>query len=685
MHLNYKEALVKIISNKISAIDKQNYFDFYSESLILSTAFNIASFILAIDKLIDVDKSNENISSRYTLHENDGFVQSIYDNKDFRDYFSNVNISEPQGNNVWFLYAIRNAIVHGGIQYIDLEKNEISIKSNSNLNRIDCTIPLDFFSKFIKKYRELPANTKPIHEFIVELKDNYEKHQFNHKKNGYRLNYMIEVDTSNDLDSDLIKSFTEEITRIFDSVIRIVYGYDEEEEYMKEVQDIIYKIDSTYHLPKTSLQYESKLNKEIGKFILEKISSTYPQYKISIRKLKNPLQFAKSKPIIKRNFGTEVSIHLYRARREKNNFLDELLYLQKEFEINSKYVSRIKEYLTPETQKKLFKLNFNGKFESWRRIILKSIHKTRSQQGLSHSYIDGCFESIDYLDELNCSDTKNIKLKDTILKYMRQYNVDRIPEDVKASFISNHVDFFDNLDKTNRRKNIPSPEDIEVYKQLFDDNKLESFIKYSKLQKDRIMVGLLYTYGINVYVASKEQESPNVADYEYTNLSNINLYTSERTNIVQQQLHSKLKEYDKSIRKLESSLKNPNLPDKIKQKYLDLIMEYKIERQKAFEDAAKERTTEVGGKKLTLDDDDTKKASVIRNCLAHNGRIRIKPKNKNDKGTYLSLLDSQNGMPTALINCELSDLLKFIELDYRNRFLIKYKTKINSVPDPFEK
>ena len=685
MQTNYREALMKIINSKIDALDDQNFFEYYSNSPILSSAFDIAGFIVAIDNLIDVEKSNEDISSRYTLNEDASFVQSVFDSKSFRDYFDNIAVSEPQGDNVWFLQALRNSIVHGGIQYIDLERGELAVKSESHLNNIDCTIPLDFFSSFMTKYRALPSNQKLLTSLGVELLDkrdpNFSHFQRNRDRKDVRYSYLVNVRSNDHVPASEVKKIAAEARSIFDSAINAIYGEIDGDAISEEVRGIIEKIDAENFLPKNSFKYKSQVKQAIGQFIREKVSSIFPQYQIDVREIQRPVSLEGPLPIVRMNLNSEISLNTYREKRSSFDFLHELEYLQNEFKKNGEYVDKLKEYLSPETQKALSRLGNYRTIRENMNMVLSSIHKTRTQQGLSHSYIDEAFDLLAYSDEhLSFQDLISRRIKRELQGYIKGTGVERIPDDVKAGFISKYSDYFEAYEKNALKHNLPSPEDKEVFQQLFgeDGEKLDNMIKYMIIQKSRMMVGLLYTYGINVYVSSKEQDAVNPADYDRTILSRMKLFTSERTQISQQQFQTKINSITRSITKLSNLITNPSLPQAVREMYQDKIDTLEIEKNQLILDTQTEEKMVIGGKTLTIDSNNDKKASVIRNCLAHNGRIRILARNKNAKETIISLVDSDSNGPTSAIRCQIRSILKFIELDYRRRFSVKYKSRPNS-------
>lgn len=676
----YCESLIKVIKNKTKALQNENFFEFYSESQELLHAFDIAIFILAEDEIITIDKSNTDISSRYTLNEDVSLIQSIFEGKDFREYFDDIQISEPNGDNIWFLAALRNSIVHGCIEYIDLEKKEIYIKSSNNLNRLECTIPLNFFSKFIACYKEMRNKKESTNSFAIYLRDyNNGSSSFSRSRQGRqkKFDYLVGVDSNTKLDESTVDNITNTIVDLYHSIIDTIYGDFEgkeiEPKLHEDVNNIIANVNKdNVLLAKNSSEYNTILKENIGHYLKIKIEYIFSQYNITVEPYEHsnrPIEF--NQRLVKQiKLSMAESSRIVKGKKGNSNFIDELLYLRKQFETQSYYIKTIQDYLSPDAFNSILKSKrfFDYYDYNNNNAILKAIHITRTQNGEEHTYIDDFFNEIVYSEN---RDFKFLTIRKYAINYMKTKNKESLSFKEKKSIIENYKSLYNMYCETAKTKNKPSKEDKETFKKLFNKRNLNRLIRYCSLQKEQMLIGLLYTYGINVYVLSKEQESEFEADYDIFDFYNMNLYTAERTRDLDV-LNRNIKIKKASKKRLENIIK-PGTPDAIKSQFNDSIKKLNAEIEKLQKSLPIDKSTiRIGGQTLTIDNDDNeKKATVIRNCLAHNGRIKIAKQHtsENNQQIVLNLIDlNEKGKTTALIQCTLNDLLKFIEFDYKYRF-----------------
>ena len=385
MKLNYYEELIKTLKKKINAFQKQNYFEFFKDSPELITAFNLAYFVLEEEEIIYTDRTNGDIPTRHTLFIDQSIIDELFDGKDFRDYFPDIVNCEPQGGNVWFVAALRNSLVHGGVSGIDMENNTITIKNVHDLNKLECTIPLDFFEKFMNIIQRSKKNDRDANTFVTQLFDN---------KTAYELNYFLEIVDQKPLDDNTMDNISEEIYSIYNKILEILKKpftpnsrHDETgNDYIveNEVQEFLSKINDyamINSIPRNSAEYQKLLYQEIQNYLQQKISALHPDLQVSVQQDMPEHQRVKF-------LGMNIteSMHLFGRSMDQTDFISEIVYLKNSFSANSQYIDEIERFLTPETQQMLFSTSANRNQETNMNRILNSIHRTRTQMGEKHSY-----------------------------------------------------------------------------------------------------------------------------------------------------------------------------------------------------------------------------------------------------------------------------------------------------------
>lgn len=308
MEKNYYINMRKSIIEKLEYINNEEDKEFFKEDKYFLLSIYLTYFCLASDTIIESSKSNRVIATRFKKFIHDSCLNALT-SKDIP-----INIIEKDGtSNEWLLSTLRNGIVHKGIEF-DEENQSIKVINNEDLNHIDCTIPIEWFKRFIEsnigymveldKYTYYHFTAPPVQTNFKPIQNDNDIDEYINKE----MNSII-IDIEYDKNSDSKdKLGRQEFILVTNKLSEKFYNMF----YSKSPQDNdfeILKIKKETELinEKTTLSNE-EYNKLLyfnmfKEYYTNKFKIIYPNYNVTINKFKKD-NYAKDlfKDFHRRNF-----------------------------------------------------------------------------------------------------------------------------------------------------------------------------------------------------------------------------------------------------------------------------------------------------------------------------------------------------------------------------------------------
>ena len=123
------------------------------------------------------------------------------------------------------------------------------------------------------------------------------------------------------------------------------------------------------------------------------------------------------------------------------------------------------------------------------------------------------------------------------------------------------------------------------------------------------------------------------------------------------------KDIRRTVKRYNDVAANINIPAAKKEQILAGLQQdlKKLEDEKSIIDqrVSNSKVKQINGIDFRTEEDNTKKAKVIRNCLSHNGKINIKRDN-NNKFTVELLDFNESGIATSYMEIPLDKLIDFL-------------------------
>ena len=703
MSLKYYELLSTIITQKINQLDINNPVDFYSESDVFKLSFYLSYFLLAEEKIVSVDKDNKDIATRYILNIDESLANKLvkpgvqlYHGMQC-SYNPQIIEQELEYSDAWFLSTLRNSLGHSQISDINLENNSINIDNNYQLNKLNAQIPFIWFNNFLL--------SNPLAQIHLGKKFSSDVFDNDHQLIRYLIKNNIKILNKKDLEIITILSnpvsiqvesdVPLEITNImFEKYIsfcsklatRII-----EKEQGEDISKIGLSIDEFKKLKKKLIQeYKSQgiknylYEKYLITYIFSKllnsiIKKQYPNIIINVKvddsfKEEDIDILIKEKKILNTN-SLDKQLEIF------SNFLSEKLCMDNKeyatrirqfinnYEICSYILQNCKRYLSRKELKRIFKGNETDRKEIMDKL-LEVVKEERKKKGFNDV-------KFDY--------TLYYKIEQYLYKKIENSDLDFFREDIsilRKIIIEMHNDVA-------RKKN------MDFYKEKYSSfwekytNKLNKdgyisdevrmhcignynvnllYKNYNELvmNKDLMLVCFLYSLGINLYVFNKESLfDEDASNYFFINSLDIVAYSTvafNEYNGIEEKLRRIRNLKKEKIKIYNKNFANSNFPqsklteikntiDSIEKEILDLE-----NHKKGIE------IKNINNQTLATDNNNVRIASVIRHCLAHNGRIIVVDKNNDNLKIRLSNYND-TGEIAGYVEMSFDTLIDFLNND----------------------
>ena len=490
---DYYEKLRLDFFNKIDAIKTQNYFEFYKHSPALLIALNLAYFVLAEEQIVSLDKNSKNITSRYKLNISPKIIDDLFDGKAFYQKLSGITKKEENGDNIWFLNALRNAILHGGIEDIDLEEMTINVSSTHSLNNLSANIPIEFFSSFIDKFSKSRfKNDNTLNIYLIEDKPYMFSQLVGKLQNGF--NFQVKIKAEDPIeDAEFIKN---QIQSLYDEVLTIYGEYLQEkmpeDENFKDMTQKLLQISDI----RNSKNYTILVKEIIKEQLVKSIQKHFPVYNVSIEEIE--CEFLKKDKTLTKHGNmiypeTILDYLRYKGTLSFTDYLSQIEYLYQNYTENSKFVSKVMSFIGPQDTKKLTP-----------GFIQKRIHAIRKEKGGSFTYDIRLAKILSIEHPPNSNDFSRIHNTDSqtareISRKIYNYKKARNQDEMLIPILKKqYSDFFEKYNQIFRNKGDISDEDINIYNEISNADKMLEFYEMCVSDRSKILVGLLYVFGINM-------------------------------------------------------------------------------------------------------------------------------------------------------------------------------------------
>lgn len=709
MSSNFYEIISTKIIEKLNQLRDNKPISFYTDSEELTLAFSLAYFLLVEPMLVLIDKDDLNIDTRYNLNIDEKIADCLvrpgilmHNN---REYLGNPMLIDSNEiyNTSWFLSALRNSISHSKIEEVDLNNKVIVFNNDNPLNDINVRINFYWFLNFMfdnpEKKRYL--NKTYSHTIISDdLVSDYFKSKKIKQLNKDTLREALLLFKSSllKIESDIPIKITEdelgielkkcsELLGVLNSVNKgkineIGFSFDEYQNFKEKVTDKFNEIGYDDFL------YNKYLNLSIISKLLEKrLQKTSPTAKVTIEldvsSIDDDVNYMiKNKKIFNKKTLKEQIDCISDYTRERNfiinnvHFSDYIRTFINDYIVASHILNNCQKILTKKEIKKIF----NGSGSDRNRIydrILKIITEEIKAKGKCTTYDNSLF----------------FKLQSFGYKKMKKEDIDFFGEDLpilmsifsemiseKTSseyFANKYSSFWDKYTSKMRENGEPSD---EVYATMIGYNIHLLYEKYEYLvyAKDLIEVTFLYALGINLYVANKESvfdSNDEIFDYSFVKSMNIDAYSVSAYNEYNEK-REKLRRLNQSLKNrasvYQTNINNDKFPRDILTDIRIEIENLKKEIIDTKEYVVNRKLKEIGNTNLANETNTLRIANIIRNCLAHPGRIRIIDK-QNDN-LIIRLIDynsdsNDENSFSAYIDTTIDDLIQFINNDVFNRII----------------
>lgn len=719
MVADYFKKLSDITTKKIKELNDNNFVDFYDYSEELEMSFYFAYFLLMEEKMINVDKNNNDIKTRYTLNINKEIADKLvkpdlmwYDQK---PYNPNPVILCDEGDysSAWFLNTLRNSMLHAMISNINFDNKCVDIKNNHKLNSLEASVPFIWFKNFLNKcyYGKLFETTDTPHAFF-DSKLCYLRKFLKDKNIGQitedTLKKMLAL--SNPTYIELKSSFPLNIT--YQKLLDYVMFCDRLVENALNKKDIVsikkigFSVDE-YNIYVNSLTkkykekfkdmdlYDIYIYSNLFSIILDReIKKKYPgvDVKVDYKLNYSPEdldQLIKSKNILTMETYEKQIRCFYDFFNEKNSltigdgYFDVIRqFLNKIYIFSSHVKENCEEYLSREELQRVFNGTSKDRLEIQFKLLkciqnngsINDFDKKEYKNGLFW-LLEGDFKAMD-LGTNFFSDDQNIK--NEIINDIKS-NKKQHPKEVDY-YKQKYSYFWEKYEKKLENINYPSDDVLMEYLKNYNVFRLKSDCDELRDRKYAFIMCFLYTLGINLYVFNKESffdSNSSIMNYSFIDELNIDAYSTKSYNEylgmndrilhLSRILRSKSNVYEKCK-------SNPHFPSDKLEEFLKDIHSMRDEINNLSNKICFTKVKTIGDQKLAVEKNNAKIADVIRNCLSHNGRIMINEKIGDN--LKIRLTDySDDGKISSYIDTTFDDIMKFINNDIFYNILSQEETK----------
>lgn len=701
MSKSYYEVSRDELINRLICLRNQKFVDFFRPSDEFELAISLAYFALAEELLVERDSKDFNIATRFKKHVSDAKLRSLLtEDIDIRD-------KEVDGNTPeWFLAALRNGIIHNGFE-VDYENRVINVLNNGALNKLDCSVTFDWFKKFIMNDLLLDR-TFDTYKYTIVLNPFIKPESASHMRTFNDIRDFIE----NDLPAYDVEVFFDEAhgdsTRIGREEFTLFCGSRETlfwklqntpEDLSQDELDRLNKHKSVVETElasiKTSISEEEYSKRYYSKlfnyWFTEEFKNQYPNYNIRISDFNrksprlnivvsgmenNELEkqlfptyakkrtfFFNTHPVFQR---TEIASQMSRiVNYDRVDYLNSLQYLFTMYDMHKDAVRD--EYGLSSFMDKVLRRKFKDSSQL-QSEYMKSIYDGMSEEGIVHTYDRQITDEI-----IRCSsyyeDPIYVRCREL---YDNVYDIEdaekvKICEVLKSEF----SDIYESVSNEMRSQGLPSDQVLSVYNEG-DLYRLCNAKGVINNQMNEIVVGLLYTLGINTYVVNKETKFDELVESDYSFMDGLNItgYSKDVYSECSQKRNARKKNND-SIKRIDRTIPGINHGISVSS---DLAEVAKKRNQIATMLAARQeavnennilnayldgRVDETFGDVQMTSLTNLECATTIRNCFAHSGRIFVEGREPGGEVKLVLTDYDENGNLSGVVKTDLSSLIQF--------------------------
>lgn len=701
MSKSYYEASRDELIKRLECLSKRNYVDFFRESSEFELAISLAYFSLAEEMLVEKDSKDFNIATRLKKNIDDMYLNGLL-TEDI-----NIRDKEVDGNSVeWFLSALRNGIMHNGF-LVDYDDKVVNVWNDGALNKLDCSVSFDWFKKFITddlllkstidsyKYTVVfnpfvrPENAMPISNY-AGIRDFIE-----HDLPAYDI--LISLDKSNGnqekIRRDEFIKFCYEREQLFWNLMNMPERLKQED--IDKFNEYKVKTEKRLESEKSSLssrEYDKKYYKELfSEWFTDEFMREYPQYTITISDFdrespklnmvvnglkdygfekqlfptqKKRKEFLNQHPVFQR---MDISSAVSRVvNYDRVDYLNALQYLFSMYDMHKGAVRD--EYGLSKFMGKILRSNYTNN-QQIQADYIKAIHDGMVEEGIAHNYNKQITERLIRL----CDDREEdiyIRCRELCDEF-KDDSFDEELQKISDILSSEYPDIYQVANEQLKSNNVPSDQVLAVY----NENDLYRLCNAKGVinnQMDEIIIGLLYTLGINTYVVNKETvfEDFDEDDYSFMDGLNIKGYSKDAyTNLCD--VRDRKKSHYDSLRGINKNIANlvralGSLPDgdektrltKLKKQRDEEAKEEQTEVEKC-QDFINNTNTEVFGNVSMASLSNLACATTIRNCFAHSGRIFVDGREPGGEVRLVLTDYDENGNLSGVVKTDLSSMIKF--------------------------
>lgn len=701
MSKDYYEVSRDELINRLMCLRHQKFVDFFRPSDEFELAISLAYFALAEELLVERDSKDFNIATRFKRHVSDAKLRNLL-TEDI-----NIRDKEVDGNTPeWFLAALRNGIIHNGFT-VDYENRVINVLNNGALNKLDCSVTFDWFKKFIMDDLLLDRSFDTYKYTIVLnpfIKPESAKHlnTFNDIRDFIEKDlpaYDVEVffdeehgDTTK-IEREEFILFCGDRETLFWKLQNTPEDLSQEELARLEKHKSI--VEAELASEKASISEEEYNKRYYSKlfnyWFTEEFKNKYPNYNIRISDFdrksprlnmvvsgmeNNELEkqlfptcakkrtfFFNTHPVFQR---TEIASQMSRmVNYDRVDYLNSLQYLFTMYDMHKDAVKD--EYGLSSFMDKVLRRKFKDSSQL-QSEYMKSIYDGMSEEGIVYTYdkqiTDEIIRCSKYYEDAICVRCRELfDNTDDIDDEERT----KIGEILKREF----PDIYENVSNEMRSQGLPSDQVLSVYNEG-DLYRLCNAKGVINNQMNEIVVGLLYTLGINTYVVNKETKFDELTSTDYSFMDGLNItgYSKDVYSECSQRRNAR-KKNNEVIKRIDRTLPGINHGISISSdlsevaKKRNQVAEMLVARQAAVNDNQvlnaylDGRVDETFGNVQMTSLTNLECATTIRNCFAHSGRIFVEGREPGGEVKLVLTDYDENGNLSGVVKTDLSSMIQF--------------------------
>ena len=652
MSKSYYEVSRDELINRLMCLRHQKFVDFFRPSDEFELAISLAYFALAEELLVERDSKDFNIATRFKRHVSDTRLRNLL-TEDI-----NIRDKEADGNTPeWFLAALRNGIIHNGFIMDDLLLDR-------SFDTYKYTIVLNPFIK--------PESAKHLNTFN-DIRDFIENEL---------PAYDIEI-SFDEMHGDTTKIGREEFTLFCGSRETLFWKLqntpeDLSQEELARLEKHKSVVEAELASEKASISEEEYNKRYYSKlfnyWFTEEFKNKYPNYNIRISDFdrksprlnmvvsgmeNNELEkqlfppyakkrtfFFNTHPVFQR---TEIASQMSRmVNYDRVDYLNSLQYLFTMYDMHKDAVKD--EYGLSSFMDKVLRRKFKDSSQL-QSEYMKSIYDGMSEEGIVHTY--------------------DKQITDEIIRCSKYY------EDAICVRCRELFDNTDDIDDEERTKigEILKREFPDIYENVYNEGDLYRLCNAKGVinnQMNEIVVGLLYTLGINTYVVNKETKFDELTSTDYSFMDGLNItgYSKDVYSECSQRRNAR-KKNNEVIKRIDRTLPGINHGISISSdlsevaKKRNQVAEMLVARQAAVNDNQvlnaylDGRVDETFGNVQMTSLTNLECATTIRNCFAHSGRIFVEGREPGGEVKLVLTDYDENGNLSGVVKTDLSSMIQF--------------------------